>query len=121
MSDKEGSSKRLLSDDESGNKNIKKTKKLSDLPDDVVELAWAHYRAFLDSENEVDMEEVADIDELHEVISLLSDHVSFQEKEFSIDKLQIFCPKSNSFGSVRSLLPVLLSMVHLHIANYLIS
>lgn len=91
------------------------------ITDEIIEQAWAHYRSYLDSENEIEDEEAANIDELYEIIELLSDTVNVRKQDVSIQSLPKFSLTKDSFGSIRSLLHVLLSMVHLHLGNELIS
>ena len=95
---------------------------------EVVQEAWAHYRAYLESEEEADEEETADIDELYEIIHMLEGSVKTEIGEFDAQTLAVdvttlpqFNLSVDSFDNYRSLVPALLSMIHLHIGNHLIS
>ncbi len=98
---------------------------------EVIEQAWGHYRAYLESEEEGEEGEPADIDELHEVLHILEGCVNFgsdddvDDKSISIDISSLpefhLSVDINTFTTQKSLLPALLSMTHLHIGNYLIS
>ena len=114
--------KRSISDDDDLVQNSsKRAKGVSLISNDSINKAWAHYRAFLDSQEEVAEDEAVNIDELHEIIEILSENVRIQQVEISIETLPKCCLTTKSFGSIMSLLNALLSMVHLHIGNDLIS
>jgi hypothetical protein len=98
----------------------KKVKVLKDIPEDVIHAVWSHYRSFLESEEETDEENEPDFDELHEIISLLDQFVDPAIEEVSIQSLTS-SKSSMSLPNVDSLLPVLLSMVYLHLGDDAIS
>ena len=81
--------------------------------------AWEHYQNYIDGGGSDDEEEdtESDVDELYEIISILSSTP--------------ITPRSDDFinngdavvllGNIQSLLPILLSMTYLHLANYSIT
>jgi len=126
--DAKTNSKRKTDDDnEKIYKNSSNTAKKSkdDLTKDVIHQAWSHYRAFLDSEHEIQDGEVADIDELYEALDLLKHHISWEIKDYNKEGFLESLPKFNlslsSFGTIQSLLPVLLSMIYFHLGNDAVS
>jgi len=89
---------------------------------DLIAEAWMHYKSYTgatddddddddDEQNEEDLEEDGDIDEIFEVVSLLL--------KLDIPKKK----KSDAFDvtSIQSLIPIMLSMSYLHIANHSMS
>ena len=106
-------------DEESG----KKSKIVKEIPKDVILSAWDHYRSYMESEEEADEENEPDFDELFEIINLLEPFVDPATEDPSISALlrdsynKISASESMHFPNIESLLPVLLSMVYLHLGD----
>ncbi|KAL7496009.1 hypothetical protein ACHAWT_005473 [Skeletonema menzelii] len=94
---------------------------------DLVAAAWRHYKSYVgafddhdDEEIEEDDEELEeediDFDEILEVVDLLS-QLDIPKKE----KKQKNVLNEDTFASIQSILPIMLSMSYLHIANYSMS
>ena len=91
----------------------------------IVEVAWNHYRSYLDSTEED--EEGGDFDELLEVISLLGDVVSSQQpidiKDGDLSTLKYRLDKSSAstkLQTIEELLPVLVSICYLQLGSHAI-
>ncbi len=113
-------SKRKLEGDE-GAKKKTKLHILKDIPDDVLESAWSHYRSFLLSQEEATDDNEADFDELHEIISLLDEIVDPAVEEFSVQNISSSRRAAVVLPNIHALLTVLLSMVYLHLGDDAIS
>jgi len=95
---------------------------------DLIAEAWTHYKSYIgasDDDEEIKEEELEeeeeeeerDIDEIFEVISLLS-QLDIPKKKKS-DACDVF--NTDSFESIQSILPIMFSMTYLHIANHSMS
>jgi hypothetical protein len=114
-------------------------------PKDIIHTAWEHYRSYLESVEEPDeagcddqQQIQPDVDELYEIIDLLGQYVHKQTSDTSLQFLlkssacscggennnSLFLSSSCSssyLSNIESLLPVLLSMVYLHLGDHAIS
>ena len=110
--------KRKTSDDNELTKRIKESESVEE---EVIQAVWSHYRNYIESEEKSDEENEPDFDELHEIVSLLDSCVGTNINEVNIKSLSIPKPSSVSLPNIESLLPVLLSVVYLHLGDYAIS
>ena len=101
-------------------KSTKKSNTKKEIPENVIISACEHYRSYTESEDEADEDNEPDFDELYEVISLLEPFVAATIEDISINALRNY-GTSLEFPSIDSLLPVLLSMVYLHLGDNAIS
>jgi hypothetical protein len=106
-------------------------------PNDIIDTAWEHYRSYLDSGDEANNSDGGgggpeiqpDIDELYEIIDLLEKYVHMHTSDTSLQFLNSSASCDEHIKSsilsfpndIKSLLPVLLSMVYLHLGDHAIS
>jgi hypothetical protein len=96
----------------------KKSKVVKEIPEDVILSAWDHYRSYMESEEEADEDNEPDFDELFEILNMLEPFVDPIMDDTSISALRDNkTSESMDFPNIESLLPALLSMVYLHLAD----
>jgi len=77
--------------------------------------AWQHYQNYIDGGGSDEEEDGGDVDELYEIISILSSR-TITPADITHDNDAVA-----SLNNAQSSLPILLSMTYLHLANYSIS
>lgn len=96
---------------------------------DLIAAAWKHYKSYVGAVDEIEEEhekeleeEERDIDEIFEVVSLLSQlDIPKKEKKHAASSDDVLNNTDSLFANIQSILPIMLSMSYLHIANHAMS